>query len=95
VTGSNREPVRPRDAYADRDRRDDRDRGDRGDRGDRDGGDRYRDRDRMSDRNGDRYRDRERDRERDRYSGGAREDFGRKRPREDDDYDDNRSRRRY
>ncbi|KAJ5881059.1 U1 small nuclear ribonucleoprotein [Penicillium subrubescens] len=107
VTGSNREPVRPRDAYADRDRRDDRDRGDRGDRGDRDGGDRYRDRERMPDRNGDRYRDRDRDRDRDRYSGGGRdggreggregprEDFGRKRPREDDGQDDNRSRRRY
>ncbi|OQE31990.1 hypothetical protein PENSTE_c001G08666 [Penicillium steckii] len=79
VTGSNREPVRPRDSYADRDRRD------------RDG-DRYRDRDRMSDRNGgDRYRDR--DRERDRY--GGREDYGRKRHREDDEREDPRSRRRY
>ncbi|KAJ5279636.1 hypothetical protein N7478_005008 [Penicillium angulare] len=54
ATGSNREPVRPRDGPPDRDRRDDRD------------GDRYRDRDRRDDRNGDRYRDRERDR----YAGG-------------------------
>ncbi|KAJ5458149.1 Nucleotide-bindingalpha-beta plait [Penicillium sp. IBT 31633x] len=92
VTGSNSEPVRPRDSYADRDRRDyDRD-------------DRYRDRDRdrMGDRNGDRYRDR--DRERDRYAGGGRdgprdgprEDYGRKRNREDEPgHDDPRSRRRY
>ncbi|KAJ5152187.1 hypothetical protein N7492_010482 [Penicillium capsulatum] len=79
ATGSNREPVRPRDSYADRDRRDDRD------------GDRYRDRDRMSDRNGD--RDRYRDRDRDRY--GGRDDYPRKRHREDDGYDDPRSRRRY
>ncbi|KAJ6144945.1 U1 small nuclear ribonucleoprotein of 70kDa MW N terminal-domain-containing protein [Penicillium chermesinum] len=82
VTGSNREPVRPRDNYADRDRRDDRD------------GDRDRYRDRRDDRNGgDRYRDRDRERERDRY--GGREDFGRKRPREDGAQDDPRSRRRY
>lgn len=80
VTGSNREPVRPRDAYSDR--RDDRDRD----------GDRYRDRDR--DRGGDRYRDRDRDRNGDRY--GGREDYGRKRHREDDAaVDDPRSRRRY
>ncbi|KAJ5719254.1 hypothetical protein N7493_007709, partial [Penicillium malachiteum] len=79
MTGSNREPVRPRDGPSDRDRRDDRD------------GDRYRDRDRRDDRNGDRYRDRERDR----YGSGGREDMGRKRYREDDGYDDPRSRRRY
>ncbi|KAL2815165.1 U1 small nuclear ribonucleoprotein of 70kDa MW N terminal-domain-containing protein [Aspergillus granulosus] len=49
-TGSNREPIRPRDSYGDRDRRDrDRD-GDRRDR-DRDGY-RYRDRDRERDRYG-------------------------------------------
>ncbi|GFF26340.1 U1 small nuclear ribonucleoprotein 70 kDa homolog [Aspergillus udagawae] len=54
VTGSNREPIRPREGYSERDRRDhDRDRE----------GDRHRDRDR------DRYRDRDRDRERDRYGG--------------------------
>ncbi|KAJ6079073.1 hypothetical protein N7467_008826 [Penicillium canescens] len=94
VTGSNSEPVRPRgDGYGDRDRRDDRD-------------DRYRDRrdDRMGDRNGDRgggdrYRDRDRERgSGDRYGGssGGREDYGRKRHREDDaGYDDPRSRRRY
>ncbi|OQE94368.1 hypothetical protein PENNAL_c0004G10302 [Penicillium nalgiovense] len=93
ATGSNMEPVRPRDSYADRDRRDyDRD-------------DRYRDRDRdrMGDRNGDRFRDRDRERG-DRYGGGGREggrdggreDYGRKRNREDEPgYDDPRSRRRY
>ncbi|KAJ6119951.1 hypothetical protein N7523_004231 [Penicillium sp. IBT 18751x] len=89
VTGSNREPVRPRDSYADRDRRDDRG-GDR--RDDRDG-DRYRDRrdERGGDRGGDRFRG---DRDRDRY--GGREDFGHKRRREDEaGYDDPRSRRRY
>ncbi|KAJ5561127.1 Nucleotide-binding alpha-beta plait [Penicillium sp. DV-2018c] len=91
VTGSNSEPVRPRDSYADRDRRDyDRD-------------DRYRDRGRdrmgdrgMGDRGGDRYRDR--DRERDRYGGGGRDGDreDRKRNREDEPgYDDPRSRRRY
>ncbi|KAJ5635979.1 uncharacterized protein N7484_009292 [Penicillium longicatenatum] len=86
-SGSNREPVRPRDGPSDRDRRDDRDR------------DRYRDRDRRDDRNGgDRYGDRDRDRYgggRDAGRDGGREDFGRKRPREDDGYDDPRSRRRY
>ncbi|KAJ5178185.1 Nucleotide-binding alpha-beta plait [Penicillium coprophilum] len=101
VTGSNSEPVRPRDSFADRDRRDyDRD-------------DRYRDRDRdrmgdrgMGDRNGgDRYRDRDRERGGDRYGGGGsrdggrdggREDYGRKRNREDEPgHDDPRSRRRY
>ncbi|KAJ5690071.1 hypothetical protein N7462_004463 [Penicillium macrosclerotiorum] len=84
ATGSNREPVRPRDGPSDRDRRDDRDRD-------------YRDRDRASDRNGDRdrYRDRDRERDRDRYGGGGREDHSRKRHREDDGYDDPRSRRRY
>ncbi|CAL5870843.1 uncharacterized protein PFLUO_LOCUS5084 [Penicillium psychrofluorescens] len=84
-TGSNREPVRPREGYSERDRRDyDRDRE----------GDRYRDRDRMTDRNGggDRPRD-DRPRDRDRY--GGREDYGRKRYREDDGHDDPRSRRRY
>ncbi|KAK4863054.1 hypothetical protein LT330_010636 [Penicillium expansum] len=106
ATGSNSEPVRPRDSYADRDRRDyDRD-------------DRYRDRDRdrmgdrgMGDRNGDRFRDRDRERG-DRYGGGGRdggrdagrdagrdggrEDYGRKRTREDEPgHDDPRSRRRY
>ncbi|KAJ5098681.1 hypothetical protein N7532_005682 [Penicillium argentinense] len=82
ITGSNREPVRPRDSYADRDR----------DRGDRDG-DRYRDRDHMSDLNGDRYRDR--DRERNRYDG--REEYGRpkRRYRDDDDRHDPRTKRRY
>lgn len=79
ATGSNREPVRPRD-YSDRDRRDhDRDRD----------GDRYRERDRDSYR----YRDRERERDRDRY--GGREDYGRKRYHEDDAYDDPRAKRRY
>ncbi|KAJ5328348.1 Nucleotide-binding alpha-beta plait [Penicillium brevicompactum] len=96
MTGSNSEPVRPRgDGFADRDRRD-YDRDDRyrdrgGDRGDRGG-----DRDRMGDRNGDRYRDR--DRERDRYGGGGggRDDYARKRHREDEPgQDDPRSRRRY
>ncbi|KAH2309211.1 hypothetical protein KXW18_002408 [Aspergillus fumigatus] len=54
VTGSNREPIRPREGYSERDRRDhDRDRE----------SDRHRDRDR------DRYRDRDRDRERERYGG--------------------------
>ncbi|OJJ61815.1 hypothetical protein ASPSYDRAFT_54780 [Aspergillus sydowii CBS 593.65] len=48
-TGSNREPIRPRDSYGDRDRRD-RDRDDRRDR-DRDSY-RYRDRDRERDRYG-------------------------------------------
>ncbi|KAG0161293.1 hypothetical protein PDIDSM_8827 [Penicillium digitatum] len=93
ATGSNSEPVRPRDSYADRDRRDyDRE-------------DRYRDRDRdrMADRNGDRFRDRDRERG-DRYGGssrdggrdGGREDYGRKRNREDEPgHDDPRSRRRY
>ncbi|GMF77736.1 unnamed protein product [Aspergillus oryzae] len=81
ATGSNREPVRPRDGFSDRDRRDDRD---------RDGGDRHRDRDRDSYR----YRDRDRDRDRgDRY--GGREDYGRKRYHEDDSYDDPRAKRRY
>lgn len=80
ATGSNREPIRPRDSYGDRDRRDhDRDRD----------GDRHRDRDRDSYR----YRDRDRDRDRDRY--GGREDYGRKRYHEDDAYDDPRAKRRY
>lgn len=78
-TGSNREPIRPREGYSDRDRRDhDRDRE----------GDRHRDRDRDY-----RYRDRERERDRDRY--GGREDYGRKRYHEDDSYDDPRAKRRY
>lgn len=78
-TGSNREPIRPREGYSDRDRRDhDRDRE----------SDRHRDRDRDY-----RYRDRERERDRDRY--GGREDYGRKRYHEDDPYDDPRSKRRY
>ncbi|KAE8369637.1 U1 small nuclear ribonucleo protein of 70kDa MW N terminal-domain-containing protein [Aspergillus caelatus] len=81
ATGSNREPIRPRDGFSDRDRRDDRD---------RDGGDRHRDRDRDSYR----YRDRDRERDRgDRY--GGREDYGRKRYHEDDAYDDPRAKRRY
>ncbi|GAB1196828.1 U1 small nuclear ribonucleo protein of 70kDa MW N terminal-domain-containing protein [Aspergillus pseudonomiae] len=88
ATGSNREPIRPRDGFSERDRRDDRD---------RDGGDRHRDRDRDSYR----YRDRDRERERgdrgdrggDRY--GGREDYGRKRYHEDDAYDDPRAKRRY
>ncbi|KAE8386712.1 hypothetical protein ETB97_003509 [Aspergillus alliaceus] len=81
ATGSNREPIRPRDGFSDRDRRDDRD---------RDGGDRHRDRDRDSFR----HRDRDRDRDRgDRY--GGREDYGRKRYHEDDAYDDPRAKRRY
>ncbi|KAJ5200324.1 Nucleotide-binding alpha-beta plait [Penicillium cf. griseofulvum] len=102
VTGSNSEPVRPRDSFADRDRRDydrddryrDRDRDRMGDRGmgDRNGGDRFRDRDR--ERGGDRYggsRDGGRDGGRD-----GREDYGRKRNREDEPgHDDPRSRRRY
>ncbi|KAF7588983.1 hypothetical protein BBP40_004950 [Aspergillus hancockii] len=79
ATGSNREPVRPRDGFSDRDRRDDRD---------RDGADRHRDRDRDSYR----YRDRERDRG-DRY--GGRDDYARKRYHEDDSYDDPRAKRRY
>ncbi|THC92236.1 hypothetical protein EYZ11_008297 [Aspergillus tanneri] len=80
ATGSNREPIRPRDGFADRDRRDhDRDRE----------GDRHRDRDRDSYR----HRDRDRERERDRY--GGREDYGRKRYHEDDAYDDPRAKRRY
>lgn len=92
VTGSNREPVRPREGYSDRDRRDhDRDRE----------SDRHRDRERLTDRDGDRYRDRDRDRDRgrdrdrdrDRYAG--REDYGRKRYHEDDAYDDPRAKRRY
>lgn len=80
ATGSNREPIRPRDSYGDRDRRDhDRDRD----------SDRHRDRDRDSYR----YRDRDRDRERDRY--GGREEHGRKRYHDDDAYDDPRAKRRY
>ncbi|KAL5343210.1 U1 small nuclear ribonucleoprotein of 70kDa MW N terminal-domain-containing protein [Aspergillus crustosus] len=82
-TGSNREPIRPRDSYGDRDRRDrDRD----GDRRDRD-----RDRDRDSYRHRD--RDGQRDGQRDRY--GGREDQSRKRYHEDDSYDDPRAKRRY
>ncbi|PWY94158.1 RNA-binding domain-containing protein [Aspergillus sclerotioniger CBS 115572] len=84
ATGSNREPIRPREGFGDRDRRD-RDR-------DRDS-DRHRDRDR-----GDSYRyrdrDRERDRDRDRY-GGRGDEYGRKRYHEDDSYDDPRAKRRY
>lgn len=80
VTGSNREPVKPREGYSERDRRDhDRDRE----------SDRHRDRERLTDRDSDRYRDRDRDR----Y--GGREDYGRKRYHEDDGHDDSRSRRRY
>ncbi|PWY63885.1 RNA-binding domain-containing protein [Aspergillus heteromorphus CBS 117.55] len=94
-TGSNREPIRPREAFGDRDRRD-RDR-------DRDGGDRYRDRDRgdRGDRDRDRYRDRDRererpsDRDRDRYGGRGGDDYGRKRHHDDDAYDDPRAKRRY
>ncbi|EER38783.1 U1 small nuclear ribonucleoprotein [Histoplasma capsulatum var. duboisii H88] len=87
ITGSNREPVRPRDGFGDRDRdRDrerDRDRDRGGDRGR--GGERDRDRD---------YRDRDRDRDRDRY--GRRDDeYSRKRYHEGDEYDDPRSKRRY
>ncbi|PTU25630.1 hypothetical protein P175DRAFT_0529195 [Aspergillus ochraceoroseus IBT 24754] len=82
ATGSNREPIRPREGYGDRDRRDrDRDRE----------GERPRDRDRESHRYRD--RDRERDRDRDRY--GGREEQGRKRYHEDDSYDDPRAKRRY
>ncbi|KAL4889623.1 U1 small nuclear ribonucleoprotein of 70kDa MW N terminal-domain-containing protein [Aspergillus ambiguus] len=81
ATGSNREPIRPRDGYGDRDRRDYHDR-------DRDG-DRHRDRDRDSYR----YRDRDRDRGHDRH--GGREDHGRKRYHDDDSYDDPRAKRRY
>ncbi|GES63862.1 RNA-binding-domain-containing protein [Aspergillus terreus] len=80
ATGSNREPIRPRDGFGDRDRRDyDRERD----------GDRHRDRDRDSYR----YRDRDRERGHDRY--GGREDYGRKRYHEDDSYDDPRAKRRY
>ncbi|GKZ23320.1 hypothetical protein AbraIFM66951_011713 [Aspergillus brasiliensis] len=84
ATGSNREPIRPRDGFGDRDRRD-RDR-------DRDG-DRHRDRDRDSYR----YRDRDRERDRDRGDryGGRGDDYGRKRYHEDDSYDDPRAKRRY
>ncbi|PYI17635.1 RNA-binding domain-containing protein [Aspergillus japonicus CBS 114.51] len=85
-TGSNREPIRPRDSFGDRDRRD-RDR-------DREGGDRYRDRDRDSHRGSYRDRDRDRERERDRY-GSRGDDYGRKRYHEDDSYDDPRAKRRY
>ncbi|KAJ9269331.1 hypothetical protein DTO212C5_4603 [Paecilomyces variotii] len=81
ATGSNREPVRPREGHSlmDRERRDrDRDR------------DRDRERDRYMDRDGDR---RDRDRDRDRY--GGRDDYSRKRHHDDDGYDDPRSKRRY
>jgi len=96
-TGSNREPVRPRDGYGDRERRDrerdrDRDReryperdGDRGDRGDR--------RERERERDRDRDHNRDRDRDRDRYS--AREEFSRKRYHDDDSYTDPRAKRRF
>ncbi|KAM5430380.1 hypothetical protein McanMca71_005676 [Microsporum canis] len=85
VTGSNREPVRPR-GYGDRDRERDRD------------GNRDRDRDRERDRGGrsdrDRDRPRDRDRDRDRYS--RRDDEPpRKRHHEGDAYDDPRTKRRY
>ncbi|KAK2741290.1 hypothetical protein FQN55_008387 [Onygenales sp. PD_40] len=83
-TGSNREPVRPRDAYGDRDRERDRDR------------DRERDPRRDRDRDRDSHRDRDRDRDRgDRY--GRRDDdySSRKRHHDGDDYDDPRNKRRY
>ncbi|KAL4953994.1 U1 small nuclear ribonucleoprotein of 70kDa MW N terminal-domain-containing protein [Aspergillus filifer] len=59
ATGSNREPVQPRDRYGDRDRRD----------RDRDGDRRDRDRDRDS------YRYRDRDRERERYGDSGRKRY--------------------
>lgn len=84
ATGSNNEPVRPRETYG----------GDRG--GDRDRRDRDRDRDRH-DRDGDRRdRDRDRDWDRDRNRhGGGRDDQSRKRYHEGDGYDDPRAKRRY
>ncbi|KAF9891787.1 hypothetical protein FE257_003268 [Aspergillus nanangensis] len=92
ATGSNSEPIRPRDRFGDRGG----DRGDR-DRGDRRDYDRDRDGDRHRDRDRDSYRHRDRDRERDRDNryGGGREDHGRKRYHEDDSYDDPRAKRRY
>ncbi|KKA30119.1 hypothetical protein TD95_005114 [Thielaviopsis punctulata] len=89
-SGSNAEPVRPRDSgYRDRG---DRDRGDRDrdrDRGDRDRGDWDR---------GDRERDRERDRgdrERDRDYDRARDDDRKRRYEEPSSYDEPRKLRRY
>lgn len=79
ATGSNQEPVRPRDSYGDRDRRD-RDR-DRDRHGDRDGDRRDRD------------RDRDWDRDRNRY--GGRDEYSRKRHHDDDGHEDPRAKRRY
>lgn len=88
-TGSNREPVKPREGHTFRDRRDyDRDR-------DRDREyDRRRDRERTAERE-DRYRERGRDRDRERDKHGERDDYGRKRYHDDDGYDDHRAKRRY